>query len=141
MPLPSCRRRIPVLAFGCLVALLVGAGAAPPARAAADPVDETINRGVQLRRAGDDERAGREFQKAYDQSHSPRAAAQLGLAEQALGRWADADTHLTEALSTTGDPWVEKNRGVLNGALGIIKQHIGRIEISASVAGALVSIN
>jgi PEGA domain len=141
MPLPSCRRRTPVLVLGCLVGLLAGAAAAPPASAAADSVEEMITRGVQLRRGGDDEGAAREFQKAYDQSHSPRAAAQLGLAEQALGRWADADTHVAEALSTTGDPWVEKNRGVLNGALGIIKGHIGRIEISASVPGALVSIN
>jgi PEGA domain len=106
-----------------------------------DDAEKLIRRGVQLRKAHDDEAAARAFQKAYDQVHSPRAAGQLGLAEQALGRWEDAERHVSEALRATEDAWVSKNQAALAGALGIIQGHLGRIEVTGDPEGAEVSIN
>ncbi len=106
-----------------------------------DAAERLIRRGVQLRKAHDDESAARAFQKAYDQVHSPRSAGQLGLAEQALGRWEDAERHVSEALHAADDAWVSKNQATLAGALGIIQGHLGRIEVSGDPEGAEVSIN
>ena len=89
----------------------------------------------------DDEGAAREFQKAYDQVHTPRAAGQLGLAEQALGRWEDAERHVGEALHATGDAWVVKNRAILDEALGAIQGHLARVEVIGDPDGADVSVN
>ena len=63
-----------------------------------------IRHGIELRKVHDDEGAAREFQKAYDQVHTPRAAGQLGLAEQALGRWEDAERHVGRRCTRPATP-------------------------------------
>ena len=67
-------------------------------RVHAETQEDLIKHGIDLRFAGDDEGAFREFQKAMQMARTPKAVAQVGLAEQALGRWEDADVHLAEAL-------------------------------------------
>src|SRR3569832_91379 len=67
--------------------------------------DAVIARGVALRKEGDDQAARDLFMKVYERSHSARAAGQLGLAEQALGRWEEAEAHLREALRSPNDSW------------------------------------
>jgi len=121
------------LAVGLLVAL--------GRTAAADDADKLIRHGVELRKAHDDESAAREFQKAYDLVRSPRAAGQLGLAEQALGRWEDAERHVAEAVHAADDPWVAKNRAALDDALGTIQAHLGRVEVIGDPPGADVAVN
>jgi hypothetical protein len=130
------------VAGSCLLVLGVLAAAGGPAWAdARSQADEAIRRGVALRKAGDDEAAAREFQKAHDLVPSPRAAAQLGLAEQALGRWEDAESHISEALHSPEDSWVSKNRGALEHALGYVKEHVGRVEVVGEPEGAEVIVN
>ena len=119
-------------------------GFAPWALAAQDGTAEAeklIRHGVELRRIHDDDAAQREFQKAYDLVHTPRAAGQLGLAEQALGRWEDAERHVSEAIHAPADPWVVKNRPALDQALNTIQAHLGRIEVIGDQNGAMVSVN
>jgi len=111
---------------------------------AADPAQEAeklLRHGVELRRLHNDEGAAREFQKAYDLVRSPRAAAQLGLAKQALGLWEEAERYVGEAVRAAGDAWVAKNRGALDEALGTIQKHLGRIEVIGDPEGADVSVN
>ena len=133
-------RSVGVAFVGAVVAvvaaqpLAVGAGASSEA-------DSLIRHGIELRKAHDDEGAAREFQKAYDQVHTPRAAGQLGLAEQALGRWEDAERHVGEALHTPSDAWVVKNRAILDEALGAIQGHLARIEVIGDPEGGDVSVN
>ncbi|HLK89767.1 MAG TPA: PEGA domain-containing protein [Polyangia bacterium] len=116
--------------------------AVPGARAGGtDDAEKLIRHGIELRKAHDDEGAARAFQQAYDQVHTPRAAGQLGLAEQALGRWEDAERHVGEALHATGDSWVAKNRATLDEALGTIEAHLGRVEVLGDPEGAEVSVN
>ena len=133
-------RSVGVAFVGALVAVVAGQPRAVRAGSSND-ADVLIRHGIELRKVHDDEGAAREFQKAYDQVHTPRAAGQLGLAEQALGRWEDAERHVGEALHATGDAWVVKNRAILDEALGAIQGHLARIEVIGDPEGADVSVN
>src|SRR6185436_15085240 len=79
--------------------------------------------GMALRKRGNDEASLPVFQRAYDLSHSARAAAQLGFAEQALGLWPDAERHVSEALRADRDPWIARNRAVIGLALETIRRN------------------
>jgi hypothetical protein len=122
-------------------AVLALAGRSALAEDAAHQADKLIRHGIELRKRLDDDSAVREFQKAYDLVHTPRAAAQLGLGEQALGRWEDAARHISEALGATDDPWVAKNREQLQQSLATVQTHVGRVEVTGDPVGAAVSIN
>jgi hypothetical protein len=102
--------------------------------------DNLIRHGVELRMAHDDEAAAREFRKAYDLVPTPRAAAQLGLAKQALGLWEDAERYVSEAMRAAKDEWVAKNRATLNDALGTIQMHLARLEVIGDPEGAEVAV-
>ena len=109
--------------------------------AATSEEDTVIAKGVALRKAGDDAGASEVFRRAYERSHSPRSAAQLGLAEQALGRWENAEMYIGEALRAEDDTWINKNREELRRAMVVIKDHIARIEILGDPAGADIIVN
>src|SRR5437868_10154869 len=68
--------------------------------------EQLVQRGLQERRAGDDQAALPLFKEAYDLSGSPRAVTQLGFCHQALGQWLDAETNITEGLKATDDSWI-----------------------------------
>lgn len=97
-------------------------------------------RGVALRRQGRDAEALAIFERAYERERSPRTLAQVALAEQALGRWARAATHLEAALSVP-DAWVTERRAALSEARAEIERHIGRIEVDVGRPGAAVSVD
>jgi hypothetical protein len=106
----------------------------------ADAGDTAIRRGVELRKQGKDAEALEEFKRAYELSKTPRAIAQIGLAEQALGRWADAEAHIEEALLVKADPWIQKSRSALEAALVTIAHHLGSFEVLGGPPGAEVVI-
>jgi hypothetical protein len=135
------RRCFVGVAFGAGVLALLAAPLRQAAAQSSDDAEKLIRRGIELRKAHDDEGAARAFQEAYDRVHSPRSAGQLGLAEQALGRWEDAERHVAEALHATGDAWVAKNRPTLDQALVTIQAHLGRVEVFGDPEGAEVSVN
>jgi hypothetical protein len=126
-----------LLAAGAVV--LVVAAAAP---ALAQQDDEALLRqGVELRRAGKDEQALELFQQAFRLRPTPRAQAQAGFAEQALGRWLDAERDITRALASSGDPWVAKNAATLRQSLAVVAQHLGNLQILGSPPGATVKVD
>lgn len=130
--------RLPTVAFAAALALLGG-----PLRAAAQEcstADCHIERGLEARTRSADDEAVRHFEAALTVERTPRALAQLALAEQALGRWVAAEAHLREALAT-GDPWIASHRGVLDDAMATMRRHLGRLAISASVDGAEARVN
>src|SRR5438046_2479221 len=98
------------------------AWAGGPARASDATEEKLIQQGVAARRAQDDSAALNLFQRAYALHHSPRAAAQMGLAEMATGRWPEAATHLEEAMAARSDPWIQKNAKPLREAFLQISQ-------------------
>jgi hypothetical protein len=122
--------------IACL-ALVMAASAA----SAQTSLDAEIARGVALRRDGRDEAALGVFRAAWESSRAPRALTQVAFAEQALGRWVDAEAHLIEALGTGRDPWVHAHLAILQAALGEIRQHVGRLDVVGSPTGAEVVID
>lgn len=111
-----------------------------------DDAETLIARGVELREKGKDDEALVVFKQAYAKTPSPRARAQVALAEQALGMWVAAETDLVAALASEADPWIAKNRAALDGALGVIRRHIGSLEVRGAdgaeirVDGVLVGV-
>jgi hypothetical protein len=129
------------LAVVLAVALAHGSAmAAEPAEVDAQ-ADRLIATGVSLRHDGKDEEALAQFSRAYELSHGPHARAQMGLAEQALGRWDLAEAHLAEALTATNDAWIKKHRADLESALTEVRGHLGTLELSGGVPGAEVRVN
>jgi hypothetical protein len=124
-----------------LIAVLTVGLALPSSALAAEDAESLIKHGVALRRQGNDAAALQEFRRAYDLTPSPRAAAQMGLAEQQMQSWVDASRHLAEALREQGDPWIKKNRPVLESSLHTVESHVGRVLIGGEPAGAEVFVN
>jgi hypothetical protein len=125
MVLSSRQARV---SLGLAVAFIGLAAVASRAQAAGEE-DAAIRRGLDLRREGKDQEALDEFQKAYARNKSVRTLAQIGLAEQALGRWVDAEVHVGQALSDESHPWIRKNAPALKNALAEIQRHVGSLEI------------
>ena len=90
--------------LGIFAALLsVAILAARTAEATGDAAEHLIKQGVELRAKGKDAEALVLFQKAYAATPSPRALAQIALAEQALGRWIeDRIAFLSQSSSLNG---------------------------------------
>jgi hypothetical protein len=121
-------------------ALIVGCLAAGLARGADVEEPETlIQQANELRRKGDNARAYGYLKRAYDIARTPRSAAQLGLVEHALGRYAEAEVHLGEALAS-GDPWVQANRARLESSRSFVRSKLGKVEITGAPADATVTV-
>ncbi|HEX3695809.1 MAG TPA: PEGA domain-containing protein [Polyangia bacterium] len=118
----------------------VGAMALTAQPALADQADDLIHSGLELRRQGRDQEALQIFRKAQALSPTPRAQAQIGLAEQAVGQWVDAFDDLGAALRVKSDPWITKNRAVLESAVVSIETHVGELEILGGPSGAEVTV-
>jgi hypothetical protein len=126
-----------VIAAGAIGWLLAGEQSAR----ANDDEDALVRQAIALRKHGNDRAALEELQRAYQIAHSPRAAAQLGFVEQALGLWPQAEEHVGEALAAGKDPWIRKNRAILEEAQATIRAHVGRVHIEGGELGAQVTIN
>jgi hypothetical protein len=119
--------------------------ATAPRVAVADPAadaEAAIKRGIELRRRGDDARALEEFKAACALVRSPRALGQLGFAEQALGRWRDAEQDLGQALAgaSADDAWIKKNRATLERSRASVSAHLGSLEVLGGPEGAEIRV-
>jgi hypothetical protein len=115
---------------------------AVPARAQPAPSEaDLVKRGVAAREQGNDQAALELFHQAFEQFHTPRAQAQMGLAYQALGRWSEADENLRAALGATTDSWITNNRKALEQAASVVAQHIGTLDVIGNVADAEVLVD
>lgn len=110
------------------------------ALAASGGEEALIRQGVESRRKQNDLEALGFFRRAYDLNRSPRAAAQMGLAEIALGRWVAAAGHLEEAMAASSDPWVAKHLATLKESYDRVLQRVGELEILGEPRGATIAI-
>jgi hypothetical protein len=133
---PAAMLRVRVLSSALTLSLML----ALPASAEAEDTEALIKQGVDLRRAGKDQAALEQFRRAYDLGPTPRVLAQMGLAEQALGRWVDAEAHIGRALETPQDPWIAKYQATLESSRLTIGQHLGSLEVSGRPEGAEVRV-
>jgi hypothetical protein len=118
------------LGAAAVVAATVTFGAGAARAGDSDAADELIARGIELREHGKDDEALGVFKQALAKAPgSPRARAQVALAEQALGMWVAADADLAQALEARSDPWIAKNEAALEGALAVIRRHVGSLEV------------
>jgi hypothetical protein len=129
-----------VSAATAVAAAPAGVGPLAPASSGAGG-DDLIGQALAYRRAGNDAAALPLLQRAYGRGRSPRAAAQLGFVEQALGAWVAAEAHLFEALTARRDPWVRRNVQLIEESLRMAHEHVGLIRVDVDVAGADVLID
>ncbi len=125
-----------------LSALLLAAPAFALQDPPVKPVDEPslISQGVALRVQGQDAAAFDLFSIAWERYRTPRSQAQMGLAAQALGRWAIAETQLAGAL-LADDSWISGKRKTLEDALATVRKRLGSLEVLANVAEAQVLVD
>jgi hypothetical protein len=131
--------RWPALCGWIVVIALV---TACPARAddMAD-ADALIEQGVALREQGHDREALAVFEHARTLHPSPRADAQVALAQQALGHWVNAEAGLVHALAAPNDDWIERNRAPLEQALATVRGQLGWITVDSEPPGAEIRID
>jgi hypothetical protein len=120
---------------------IVGWVASTAAPVKAEQADDLIRSGLELRRQGRDQEALQIFRQAQALSPTPRAQAQVGLAEQALGLWVPAENDMLLALQNNHDPWIEKNAKTLEEALHFIQAHLGSVEVWGKPPGAEVLLD
>lgn len=113
----------------------------PPSAGRAAEADALVQQGVAQRRAGQDQLALESFRRAFAIVPAPRTQAQIALAEQALGQWADADRDLRAALGATSDDWIQRNRAPLEAALNSIASRMATLDIVCTNQGARLLVN
>ncbi|MEM6370265.1 MAG: PEGA domain-containing protein [Myxococcota bacterium] len=124
------RHAVPIFAFAALLA----------ASGLAHAQDALIDKGIELRRAGKDAEALEVFERAFAETGSARALAQVALAHQALGHWVEAEQDLQDALQM-GGPWIDENRAPLESAREKVRDRLGTLEVRGKPKGAEVVIN
>lgn len=80
------------------------------------------------------------FRKARFMSVSARTVGAMGLAEEALAHWVDAEQDLSQALAYTQDPWVKAEKEHLTAALERVEAHVGALFVTGCPAGTVVMI-
>jgi hypothetical protein len=95
-----------------------------------------IERGNSMRREHRDAEALEQFRRAYEVRRSPRVRAQIAFAEQALGRWVDAERDLLAVMASTDDRWVASHGDVLRVASDVVRKHLATLAIRTSAPGA-----
>jgi PEGA domain-containing protein len=106
-----------------------------------DEVEAIVKKGILLRRQGRDADALGEFKRAAALGDSPRIEAQIGMAEQALGSWQDANSHLGLALDHRDDAWIRKNRPILEDSLAAVRSHLSQVEVWGEPRDAVVELD
>jgi hypothetical protein len=126
------------VAFLIVVSLAIGQG---PVRADGDESEAFINQGLKAMRKGDYPAALDAFHSAHQARPTTRSRTEIGLAEQALHRWVEAESDLAAALSEVNDAWLEPHRSLIEKALADVRSHLGMMTIESGLRGAQVKIN
>jgi hypothetical protein len=135
----STERRRAALALALGVGLALSLEGA--ARAGEPDAEEDLRRGVVLRREGKDAEALQAFERALATSPSPRARAQVALAEQALALWLLAERDLVLALAEPDNAWIRQNREALERAARVVAGKLAWIVVEPVGPGGTVWVN
>ena len=125
--------------FALALTLLVASAILSP-RAQAQDAEALVDEGIALREQRQDAEALELFDRAYGLDPQARTLVQIALAEQALGRYAEAEAHLAEALANGADRFIRRNRRVLQGALAEIRENLGTVELEGGIEGARLRV-
>jgi tetratricopeptide (TPR) repeat protein len=114
----------------------------PRALAANAEAEALLREGRKLNRHFDHAGALERFRRAYEIERSPLVLARIGLTEEALGRWAAAHRHLSEAMEVgASDPWFKLNRAVFERSLWEIGQRVGMLDVIGEPKGAEIRVD
>lgn len=103
---------------------------------------ELIQRGIALRRVGQDEEALALFREAEHQSPSSvRILLHITTAAQATGRWVMAYQYLQKAAAYRTDPYYQRYRAPIRNIEETVAQHIAQFRALGSPEGAEVLLN
>ena len=129
-------------------ASVLASGAGTLARAAEDGEESAtaasglVERGIALRRGGDDAAALPLFQEAERlEPSSTRVMVHLAAVYQALGQWEQADRYLTRALRDPNEAYVHKHQAMLAEARRTVEAHIARLRLTGGPEGTEVRLN
>lgn len=114
---------------------------AAEARAQTSEPELLVKQGLELRREHRDGEALDTFRRAYAAAPTPRVRVQIAFAEQALGRWVDAEADLQKALASADDAWIQRNLPLLERGRASIAEHLGWVEVAADVNPTQLVIN
>lgn len=99
-----------------------------------------LTTGRAAREAGDHAAALTAFTTVWESSAAPLARAEMAIEELALGRFALAETHATEALSFASDPLVTAMTAQLTETRDAAASHLGSVEVRCP-AGCVISLD
>jgi hypothetical protein len=126
-----------VLAVAWILGLTVQAA---PVQADGE-TDALVHEGVELRRSSRDAEALAVFERALAIDGSPRTRAQVGLAEQALGLWVEAERDLDAAIAEGNGAWFDQHASALRAAEDTVRAHLASLRLTSNVVGAEVRVN
>jgi hypothetical protein len=106
----------------------------------ATQTEALLKRGFELRRQSRPREALELFKEAHAHNPSGLTLVQMGLAEQDLKLWVDAEEHLAQALRSPETPWMKKNRRLVQQALEEVRANFGFLEVLGEPAGAEISV-
>jgi hypothetical protein len=129
-----------VLALGSGLVAVGPARAEPLPQASASEEAEigpSVDRGIELRRSGQDNEALAVFQEALSRApESTRVKVHLAATHQALGQWLEAERYLSQVLSNAEDPYIRRHRPALERAYEFVDRRLGRLDVVGSPEGA-----
>jgi tetratricopeptide (TPR) repeat protein len=114
---------------------LAVASVAASAHAQSVEADSLMREGIALRREGRDAEALDVFRRAYVMRPNARVRAQIGLAEEAVGDWLNAEQDIAAAAGES-DPWIAHNAEPLRAALEDVRSHLATLDVQANVESA-----
>jgi hypothetical protein len=124
---------------GCTLGWADTARALPPSEgtAAEADIEPLVQRGIELRRVGQDTEALAVFEQALAEApESVRVKVHLAATHQALGQWLEAEQYLSDALSDNDDPYVRRHRATLEKAYDFVDQRLGSLDVVGGPVGS-----
>jgi hypothetical protein len=107
-----------------------------------EPAVALVERGIALRRTGEDAAALPLFQEAERlDPESVRIKVHLAATHQALGEWEAADRYLTAALQNPSHPYIQRHESTLATARRTIDSHMGSLRVLGGPQGTQVRLN
>jgi len=92
-------------------------------------------------RQGQNEQALGVFRSIYERTREPRALWRMATAEAALGRWVEAEGHMSSAFGSTSDAWIRAERAGLEATLRQVQARVGLLTVRCNVAGASIEVD
>jgi hypothetical protein len=105
-------------------------------------VEALIQRGIQLRRTGDDEAALAVFLQAESEAPtSVRVLLHVVTAAQAAGKWLMAEEYMRRVNRDKEDPYYRRHRVSIEGVESAINQRVGQFQALGAPEGAEIRLN